>query len=36
MMGLLLAITIVAIIIGLLNLITPDEYGGTFGDELYN
>lgn len=35
-MELITAIAIVAIIIGLLNLITPDKYNGPFGDDLLN
>lgn len=35
-MELITAIAIVAIIIGVLNLITPDEYNGPFGDDLLN
>lgn len=35
-MELITAIAIVAVIIGVLNLITPDKYHGPFGDDLLN
>lgn len=35
-MELIIAIAIVAIVIGVLNLITPDKYNGPFGDDLLN
>lgn len=35
-MELIKAIAIVAIVIGVLNLIAPDKYNGPFGDNLLN
>lgn len=35
-MELIIAIAIVAIVIGVLNLITPDKYNRPFGDDLLN